>query len=549
MCGIVGYIAQNDGAFENARRGFLRYALMLDTLRGADSTGVITLRNKFTVKNFKSITSGYRFATSEGFKDKVPNGWATIGHNRSATIGGVSLDNAHPFQFGPISMVHNGTLRHDGANFKTYDRSFEVDSMQIAYAMSKVPVKKAKEVLEQIDGDFCVVWTDTRDKSINMARNNTRPMHLAFNYARTLLFFMSDGDHLTCLLKGFANTSASCGTIYKLDSMQHLKWKKGNIRPIGVTEFDPFIVPVPQRQTPKDWSAPIGMVPSKPENIHQHTTTPTPIRSSLALEDHGERLRKSGGPTSGPVENAVRSSASLLTVSSKGGSTRQINRLAFSANGKNLEGVPKSTTKGMLAALEGYLEVSPSDSLQFEPEDAYHLGGNHGMQQVIGTVNLVGWKNTPWSGTINFVPDALWDQYSDRDWLIRPIGLTRNRTGDGIPGMLCDLIHCNWLQYEKMQEAEREVGPNKHTTALDEADKRVFDPAGRLVSIDSLAKLYEHGCIGCQDQMFIEDKLMHVLVNDNRDLLCENCQWDQQWPVQQRLPSVTYVTRAGTLIL
>lgn len=536
MCGIVGYIAQNDGAFENARRGFLRYALMLDTLRGADSTGVITLRNKFTVKNFKSITSGYRFATSEGFKDKVPNGWATIGHNRSATIGDISVDNAHPFQFGPVSMVHNGTLRHDGSNFKTYDRSFEVDSMQIAYAMSKVPVKKAKEVLEQIDGDFCVVWTDTRDKSINMARNNTRPMHLAFNYARSLLFFMSDGDHLGVLLKGFANTSASCGTIYKLDAMQHLKWKKGNIRPIEVTDFDPFTVPVHQHKRPKqtDWSAPIGMQPSKAKG----TTIPTPTRPSLALVDAtGKQKKKGGHVIAGTVESAVRSSDSLLTVSNNGGLTRRINRLALSPGlGARPPGIPKSTTTGHLAAMLGYLEVTSADSLQFTPEDAYNLGDRYKLQQVVGIVNLVGWKNTPWSGTINFVPDALWERYSEKDWLVRPVGLTRNRTGDGIPGLLCDLIHCNWLEYEKLEEdkrsasTERGYPPDLEDKGFDNDDKRVFDPAGRLVPVAELDKLYQSGCIGCGDKLFVEDKTSHVLVNENRDLLCETCQWDQQWP-------------------
>lgn len=519
MCGIVGYIAQNDGAFENARRGFLRYALMLDTLRGADSTGVITIKNKFTVKNFKSTSSGFKFATSDGFKDKVPNGWATIGHNRSATIGDVSVDNAHPFRFGPISMVHNGTLRRDGMNFPSYDKTFEVDSMQIAFALSKVPVKKAQEVLEAIDGDFAIVWTDTRDRSINMARNFARPMHIAFNYARTLLFFMSDGDHLSVLLKGFQGTSASCGTIYKLDAMQHLKWKKGSIRPIEVTEFGPFTVEVKKGREVQHRTTPIGMHPSAPTEIIHPRTPGAKSPTSLAVVKSTERQPQKNGLIIG----ANARSGSSSTESKGDGPREMINKIA-TVNRKIIEGMPKHTTTGHLEAMKNWLEVVPNDLIQFTPEDSYCLGSRHKLQQVVGSVNLVHWMDTPWSCTINFVPDSLWDEYNDRDWLVRPIGLTRNRESDGIPGLLADLVHCNWKQYvELLDKEESEKKPVKKPG-------KVFDPAGRLVTPEELERLYDHGCISCAAAMDPNDKNLHIMVNDRRDVLCEICQWDQQWP-------------------
>ena len=61
MCGIVGYITTQNDIYEHARRGFFKYALMLDTLRGPDSTGVITVSKKFTVNRYKTISSIHFF--------------------------------------------------------------------------------------------------------------------------------------------------------------------------------------------------------------------------------------------------------------------------------------------------------------------------------------------------------------------------------------------------------------------------------------------------------------------------------------------------------
>ena len=110
MCGIVGYMVTSKDKYENARRGFLKYALVLDTLRGRDSTGVISITDDFKVERIRTLKSGFAFAPSKFFEDNVPNGWCMIGHNRAATVGQVTLKNAHPFKYGNISLVHNGAL-------------------------------------------------------------------------------------------------------------------------------------------------------------------------------------------------------------------------------------------------------------------------------------------------------------------------------------------------------------------------------------------------------------------------------------------------------
>ena len=48
------------------------------------------------------------------YKKMFPDGFggyrAVVGHNRSATRGGITTETAHQFQEGPITIVHNGTL-------------------------------------------------------------------------------------------------------------------------------------------------------------------------------------------------------------------------------------------------------------------------------------------------------------------------------------------------------------------------------------------------------------------------------------------------------
>jgi len=87
--------------------------LLLDYLRGVDSTGLAAVRNKdsevkvvkaavnpidlFGYKNFDMVLTG---ATSK----------VLIGHNRAATLGKVNNVNAHPFHCGAVVGAHNGTL-------------------------------------------------------------------------------------------------------------------------------------------------------------------------------------------------------------------------------------------------------------------------------------------------------------------------------------------------------------------------------------------------------------------------------------------------------
>jgi hypothetical protein len=216
MCGIVGYISTEDDLHGLAKRHFADYALMLDTLRGADSTGIIRVKNEFDVHVNHTTMGGRKYVHTKPYDDFMSgDSWAFIGHNRAATAGSVKLENAHPFTFGDVTMVHNGTLTSKGTTMPGYDAKLEVDSMQIARALSEVgsDSKEVAELFEKIDGSFCLLWV------------------------------VSDGTHLHAIGKSLDKSSGQIDSIYSMDKQKIMKFKKGSMVP-EVTTFRPFVRPV-----------------------------------------------------------------------------------------------------------------------------------------------------------------------------------------------------------------------------------------------------------------------------------------------------------------
>lgn len=107
MCGIVGYIGQNDIARSVVIEGLTRLEY-----RGYDSAG-ISIKNKdgsFDV--FKTI--GGVDNLYEILPENLESGNIAIGHTRWATHGAPSEANAHPHvsMHGTISLVHNGIIEN-----------------------------------------------------------------------------------------------------------------------------------------------------------------------------------------------------------------------------------------------------------------------------------------------------------------------------------------------------------------------------------------------------------------------------------------------------
>lgn len=148
--------------------------LWADQLRGTDGTGVAyDMADGLHI--VKAPASASEFSSYANFKtamdDATREGSFLVGHNRAATKGNCVWKNTHPFTEGHITLMHNGTLwDHDNL-----DKTREVDSHAICSHMSQFGAEKT---LEEIDGAFALIWVDEKELTVNLARNDERPLHL-----------------------------------------------------------------------------------------------------------------------------------------------------------------------------------------------------------------------------------------------------------------------------------------------------------------------------------------------------------------------------------
>lgn len=175
MCGLVGLIARSSGGFPAFADDLFTLMVQYDSIRGPDSTGVMGITKGKEIDVIKGDADGYVFTQTKNYlrfyKHIYQTYAAVFGHNRKATVGKVTPHNAHPFQEGNITLMHNGTIR----NKEALDKEVEVDSHAIAMTLAK---KDAKAALGSINGAYALIWYDKSSHTIQLARNNERPLYL-----------------------------------------------------------------------------------------------------------------------------------------------------------------------------------------------------------------------------------------------------------------------------------------------------------------------------------------------------------------------------------
>ena len=483
MCGIVGYISTYDLAAQKEKRHFMDWALTLDSLRGMDSTGLIMLRDNFQVSTAHTTASGRRYVQMDHYKEQIDKpAWAVIGHNRAATAGSVKLENAHPFTFGDVTLVHNGTLYNRGKSMPGYDPALEVDSMLISKAFSEVEPDEIPKVLKQIDGSYCLVWVDKRDESINVCRNTSRPFHFCFNKGRNIMWFMSDGHHLNTINRSLGTSWAAGEEIYLLDKHKWLKWTKGSMVP-EVTEFDPFVQPKQTHYPKQTYQKELDRELKAWQNKNSHKNT---------------RGSKGNGPTYGTEKTVF------------------------------LNGQWMSVPRPQAAGLEQYFDLDVGDLVEFEPSEFMVLEDK--KCRVTGYFCHEEWGEAEWPMVLYDVPQVIAEAYSGRNWMVRCKGLTHPDVDWGmedIPSVRGELFHHDAQRYLAL-EAELEEKHDKKEEEINKDTGLVLGPEDRLMPYGRLMEHLSHGCVQCGAKLVWEKKEKYMFVNENRDLLCDQCvaEWD-----------------------
>ena len=177
MCGIVMMMSADKNKGIGDRTKAFTQGVIIDTMRGHHSTGLAYMDWKGNAEMFKKPLPGYDFVNLPKFGEVMKDADDypfMIAHNRYATQGAVNTQNAHPFQHGNITGVHNGSLW--SYEYLAPDQTFATDSEYVIHALANDDTGR---VLADLDGSFALVWHDASDNTMHIARNSERPFWIA----------------------------------------------------------------------------------------------------------------------------------------------------------------------------------------------------------------------------------------------------------------------------------------------------------------------------------------------------------------------------------
>jgi predicted glutamine amidotransferase len=205
MCGIIGFYGNNNNQSQTSdKRRFMLEGLYITALRGQESTGIAVLPKSKgeDPEIYKRALSGADFIEKKNtlrLLSNISSSYGVLGHNRSSTKGAVMDENAHPFQYKHITLIHNGTVQNAEwlIQGKKCAADNDVDSAKVAWAFSEA---EPDDLLEKMHGGYSLVWWDARDATLHFARNTEKPMYWVVSENADTMYFASELGMLRMLV-------------------------------------------------------------------------------------------------------------------------------------------------------------------------------------------------------------------------------------------------------------------------------------------------------------------------------------------------------------
>ena len=291
MCGLFGLASSTLSPYE---LDVLKMMSHLTSLRGTDSTGICTVtfnkKKDLTANVRKGVITPSTFIYSKTIQEYLlaDRLSAVLGHNRHATLGKISNDNAHPFRCKHIIGMHNGTV--GGIVPKNSDKT---DSQILYEHMAEQGLESTLDFIK--NGAYALVWLDYRDSTINFYRNGQRPLYYMYTPGGTVMW-MSERWMLD-VIKDKMNWSS--GTPVLLDSMTHYRIKVGTHMLSKVEVENKYRQPF---HTHTQASVPLLPGPtSKFEKVSTITPAGYPYQTRARAFGQATQIRKFAGPDGLPI--------------------------------------------------------------------------------------------------------------------------------------------------------------------------------------------------------------------------------------------------------
>jgi len=156
-----------------------------------------------------------------------------LGHVRASTRGSVTDHNSHPFQYGHITLVHNGHIRNASQLKDANKAQCDVDSAMVAYSMAN---NGELETLQEVEGGYVFIWWNSKTKKLNIARNTERPLFLAYIQRENSMYWASELTHLAHLLRN-ASVDEDIGHLFP----GSMVWYQYDLKDLRSPEKVPFV--------------------------------------------------------------------------------------------------------------------------------------------------------------------------------------------------------------------------------------------------------------------------------------------------------------------
>lgn len=250
MCGLAGLAST---FLNNDDKEFFKDLMIISGIRGLDGTGMISAfenkKGNLEIKyDKKEVPSGQYIKERKQYLLDRNHPLFMMGHCRAGTSGKTCVEFTHPFVYGDLCGMHNGTIHgissiKDGMN----------DSMVLYSRMSSMGLQDVIHSLP-FDAAYALTWTNCRDKTINILRNRHRTLYYAYNRKRENLAWASE-DMILELAISRSKEEWESVEEFKVDT--HYKIKMGDAPIFEETEISltkPFIprtFPVTKEDTVK----------------------------------------------------------------------------------------------------------------------------------------------------------------------------------------------------------------------------------------------------------------------------------------------------------
>lgn len=291
MCGLVG-VGGNSILHSDLK--VFKQGLYANALRGFHSTGVAIASLDNKTHRFNSQVNKRAAPASVYLSDNAINTFMDsaiklnskilMGHNRHATLGAITPNNAHPFKDRHITLAHNGTLtsQYNLPNFEMFD----VDSENIAHAIAEEGVDKT---IPKLMGAFALSWIDHNEETFNLIRNDERSLYLFINKTSGKFFYCSEQEMGEWLLE---RNNWYYTEVYELEPGQlftfNMRRLSHSYEEMEVRELELWEPPPVFDRRNNGWGGGSRKVYPPPVNLHNQQSGGTVEKKYQANQKSGE---------------------------------------------------------------------------------------------------------------------------------------------------------------------------------------------------------------------------------------------------------------------